>query len=59
LEAFVEWLASGRAPCRCPTAAAAGDDADADADQPQHMVALLIDGLRYGAMAPTTSPSTG
>jgi AcrR family transcriptional regulator len=30
-----------------------------DADHTQRMVALLIDGLRYGATAPTTNASTG
>jgi AcrR family transcriptional regulator len=30
-----------------------------DADHAQRMVALLIDGLRYGATAPTPSSSTG
>jgi hypothetical protein len=30
-----------------------------DADHTQRMVALLIDGLRYGATAPTTNSSTG
>ena len=30
-----------------------------DADHTQRMVALLIDGLRYGVTAPTTSSSTG
>jgi hypothetical protein len=41
------------APCRCPILA------DDDADQTQPMVALLIDGLRYGTTAPTTNSSTG
>ena len=45
-----EWSA----PCRCPTPAA-----DDDADQAQRMVALLIDGLRYGTTASTTNSSTG
>jgi hypothetical protein len=40
--------------CPAPAAAAAGD-----ADQAQRLVALLTDGLRYGATASAANSSTG